>query len=191
MPDERRVHFVSLIPRIIHAMAIDLYTAAVPPLSRALTQLRQVLAKGAAHAEAQSWDPAVVLAMRLAPDMFPMTRQVQIATDIAKNAAARLTGTQAPVFEDNETTFAELDARLQRAIDYLCSVPVEAFADAETRAITVPTRRGDLHFVGLNYLFGFVLPNVYFHSTTTYALLRHAGVPLGKADYIGPPPAQD
>jgi uncharacterized protein len=173
-------------------MAIDLHTAAVPPLSRALEQLRHVLDKGAAHAEAQGWDPAVLLSMRLAPDMLPLTRQVQIATDIAKNAAARLTGTEAPVFEDNETTFAELDARLQRAIDYLRSVPVEAFAGAETRAITVPTRaRGDLHFVGTMYLFGFVLPNVYFHSTTAYALLRHAGVPLGKADYIGPPPAQD
>jgi hypothetical protein len=172
-------------------MAIAVHTATVPTLSRALDQLGQILAKGAAHAEAQGWDPAVLLAMRLAPDMFPLTRQVQIATDIAKNAAARLTGTEAPVFEDNETTFAELQARVQRAADYLRSVPAEAFAGAETRAITVPTRvRGDLHFVGTDYLFGFVLPNVYFHSSTTYALLRHAGVPLGKADYIGPPPAQ-
>lgn len=172
-------------------MAIDLYTAAVSPLSRALTRLRQVLAKGAAHAEAQSWDPAVLLAMRLAPDMFPLTRQVQIATDMAKNAVARLTDTQPPVFEDNETTFAELDARLQRAIDYLGSLSADAFVGAETRAITVPTRAyGDLHFIGTDYLFGYVLPNVHFHSTTAYALLRHAGVPLGKADYIGPPPAQ-
>ena len=173
-------------------MAIDFHTATVPTLTRALDQLRQILAKGAAHAEAQGWDPAVLLGMRLAPDMFPLTRQVQIATDIAKNAAARLTGTQAPVFEDNETTFAELEARVLRAVVYLRSVPAEAFAGAETRAITVPTRaRGDLHFVGSAYLFGFVLPNVYFHSTTTYALLRHAGVPLGKADYIGPPPMHD
>jgi len=173
-------------------MAIDLYTAAVPPLSRALTQLRQVLAKGAAHAEAQNWDPAVLLAMRLAPDMFPLTRQVQIATDMAKNAGGRLTGTQAPAFEDNETTFAELDARLQRAIDYLGSLSAEAFIGAETRAITIPTRAyGDLHFIGADYLFGYVLPNVHFHSTTAYALLRHAGVPLGKADYIGPPPVRD
>lgn len=172
-------------------MAIDLYAAAVPPLSRALDQLRQILAKGAAHAEAQGWDPAVLLSMRLAPDMFPLTRQVQIATDMAKNAAARLTGTEAPKFEDDETTFAQLEARVQRAVDYLRSVPADAFAGAEARAITVPTRaRGDLHFVGTDYLFGFVLPNVYFHTTTAYALLRHAGVPLGKADYIGPPPAQ-
>ena len=172
-------------------MAIDLYVAAVPPLSRALDQLRQILAKGAAHAEAQGWDPNVLLSMRLAPDMFPLTRQVQIATDMAKNAAARLTGTEAPKFEDDETTFAQLEARVQRAVDYLRSVPADAFTGAETRAITVPMRaRDDLHFVGTDYLFGFVLPNVYFHTTIAYALLRHAGVPLGKADYIGPPPAQ-
>lgn len=172
-------------------MAIDLYVAAVPPLTRVLGQLRQILAKGAAHAEAQGWDPAVLLSMRLAPDMFPLTRQVQIATDMAKNAAARLTGTEAPKFEDDETTFAQLEARVQRAVDYLRSVPADAFAGAETRAVTVPMRaRDDLHFVGTDYLFGFVLPNVYFHTTTAYALLRHAGVPLGKADYVGPPPAQ-
>ena len=173
-------------------MSLSLHTAAVPPLARALTQLRQILANGAAHAEAQAWDPAVLLAMRLAPDMFPLTRQVQIATDMAKNAVARLTGTQAPVFEDNETTFAELDARLLRAIDYLGSLSADAFIDAETRAIAVPTRAyGDLHFIGTDYLFGYVLPNVHFHSTTAYALLRHAGVPLGKADYIGAPPVRD
>ena len=172
-------------------MSIDLYVATVPNLSRALDQLRHILAKGAAHAEAQGWDPAVLLAMRLAPDMLPLTRHVQIATDIAKNAAARLTATEAPAFEDNETTFAALDARVQRAADYLRSVPANAFAGADTRAVVVPNRaHGDLHFVGVDYLFNFVLPNVYFHSTTTYALLRHAGVPLGKMDYIGPPPAQ-
>lgn len=172
-------------------MSINLHTAAIPPLSRALDQLRHVLAKGAAHADAQSWDPAVLIAMRLAPDMLPLVRHVQIATDIAKNAVARLTGTEAPAFEDNETTFAELDARVQRAADYVRSVPADAFAGAETRAITVPNRtRGDLHFIGTDYLFGFVLPNVHFHSTTTYALLRHAGVPVGKADYLGGMPTQ-
>jgi uncharacterized protein len=172
-------------------MAIDPYTASVPTLVRALGQLRGILVKGAAHAEAQGWDPAVLLGMRLAPDMFPLTRQVQIATDIAKNAGGRLTGGEAPKFEDDETTFAQLDARVQRAIEYLQSLPAEAFVGAESRAVTVPSRAfGDLHFSGKDYLFSFVLPNVYFHSTTAYALLRHAGVPLGKADYIGPPPVQ-
>jgi uncharacterized protein len=172
-------------------MSFTIHAAAVPTLVRALSQLRGILAKGATHAEAQGWDPAVLLGMRLAPDMLPLTRQVQIATDIAKNAVGRLTGTEAPKFEDDETTFAELDARVQRAIAFLQSLPADAFAGAEARAVTVPSRAfGDLHFTGKDYLFGFVLPNVYFHSTTTYALLRHAGVPLGKADYIGPPPAQ-
>ena len=168
-------------------MPLTLHAAAVPTLVRALSQLRGILAKGATHAEAQSWDPAVLLGMRLAPDMLQLTRQVQIATDIAKNAAARLTGGEAPKFEDNETTFAELDTRVQRAIDYLKSVPADAYVGAESRSITLPTRaRGDLHFDGRGYLFGFVLPNVYFHCSITYALLRHAGVPLGKADFIGP-----
>ncbi len=171
-------------------MSLSIHTVVVPPALRALTQLRQILAKGAAHAEANGWDPAVLLGMRLSPDMFPLTRQVQIASDIAKNAVARLTATEAPKFEDNETTFAELDARLQRAIEYIESVPADAFAGAETRAITVPLRSGDLRFEGSGYVFEFVLPNVYFHSAITYALLRHAGVQLGKADYIGPPPAQ-
>ena len=114
-------------------MAIDPHAATVPTLVRALSQLRGILAKGTTQAEAQGWDPAVLLGMRLAPDMFPLTRQVQIATDIAKNAGGRLTGTEAPKFEDDETTFAELDARVQRAIDFLQSLPADAFAGAETR----------------------------------------------------------
>jgi uncharacterized protein len=158
----------------------------VPALVRALGQLRHVLGNGAAHAEAQSWDPGVLLAMRLAPDMLPLTRQVQIATDISKSAGARLTGGEAPKFEDNETSFAELDARIGRAIAYLESLPAAAFEGAETREILVPTRaRGDLRFTGRSYIDQYVLPNVYFHCTTAYALLRHAGVPVGKVDYLG------
>jgi uncharacterized protein len=137
----------------------------VPVLVRALGQLRHVLGKGAAHAEAQGWDPTVLLAMRLAPDMLPLTRQVQIATDISKSAGARLTG---------------------RAIAYLESLPAAAFDGADTREILVPTRaRGDLRFTGRSYIDQYVLPNVYFHCTTAYALLRHAGVPVGKVDFLG------
>lgn len=159
----------------------------VPALVRALTQLKHVLAKGEAHARAQGWDPAVLLGMRLAPDMFPLTRQVQIATDIAKNSVGRMAGVEAPKFEDSETTFEQLAERIDRATAWIESVPAAAFVGAETRDITVPTRaRGDLHFQGLDYLFGFILPNVHFHCTTAYALLRHAGVPVGKADYLGP-----
>ncbi|WP_397608402.1 DUF1993 family protein [Silanimonas sp.] len=164
-----------------------MHTLTVPALVRTLTQLKHILAKGEAHARAQGWDPAVLLGMRLAPDMFPMTRQVQIATDIAKNSVGRMTGGEAPKFDDSETTFEQLIDRVERTIAYIGSVPVVAFEGAETRDITVPTRaRGDLHFKGLDYLFAFILPNVHFHVTTTYALLRHAGVPLGKADYLGP-----
>lgn len=168
-------------------MSFSIAEDAVPAIRHALEQLRHVLRKGHAHAEAQGWDPAVLLGMRLAPDMFALTRQVQIATDMAKNAVGRLSGGEAPKFEDNETTFGELDDRLTRAIDYIASVPAAAFDGAESRAIVVPTRsRGDLHFTGREYVFGWVLANVHFHCTTAYGLLRHAGVPLGKADYLGP-----
>ncbi len=164
-----------------------MYAQTVPALIRALTQLKHLLAKGEAHAHAQGWDPAVLLAMRLAPDMFPLLRQVQIATDIAKNSVARMTGVEAPKFVDDEATFEQLIDRIDRSIGYIESVPVVAFEGAETRAITVPTRaRGDLHFKGHDYLFAFILPNVHFHSTIAYGLLRHAGVSVGKADYLGP-----
>jgi uncharacterized protein len=158
-----------------------------PALVHALGQLRHIVSKGHAHAQAQGWDPAVLLSMRLAPDMFPLTRQVQIATDIAKNAGARLTGGEAPKFEDNETSFEELDARIGRAIAYLEGLPENAFDGAEAREIAVPSRAyGELRFDGRGYVDSFVLPNVFFHATTAYALLRHAGVPLGKADFLGP-----
>jgi hypothetical protein len=164
-----------------------MHALTVPALVRALAQLKHLLIKGEAHARAQGWDPAVLLGMRLAPDMFPLTRQVQIATDIAKNGVGRMTGVDAPKFDDTETSFEQLVDRIERTLAYIGSVPASAFEGAETRDITVPTRaRGDLHFKGLDYLFGFILPNVHFHATTAYGLLRHAGVPLGKADYLGP-----
>jgi hypothetical protein len=164
-----------------------MHALTVPALLRALSQLKHLLVKGEAHARAQGWDPAVLLGMRVAPDMFPLTRQVQIATDIAKNSVGRMTGGEAPKFEDTETTFEQLADRIDRTMAYIAAVPAAAFEGAETRTITVPTRaRGDLHFKGHDYLFGFILPNVHFHSTTAYGLLRHAGVPLGKADYLGP-----
>ncbi len=168
-------------------MSLEIHADVVPALTRALQQLQHVLRKGRAHAEAQGWDPAVLLGMRLAPDMYPLIRQVQIATDIAKNGTSRLGDGRAPSFEDTETDFDGLDARVQRAIDYIAGVPAEAFEGAETRAIAVPTRAyGDLKFTGRRYLTDFVLPSVHFHITTAYAVLRHAGVPLGKADYLGP-----
>jgi hypothetical protein len=158
----------------------------VPPLVRGLQQLRHLFSKGAKHAEAQGWEPAVVLGLRLAPDMFPLIRQAQIATDICKNAAARLAAVEAPKFADDETGFDEIDARIGRALDFILSLPAEAFAEAAGRAIQVPTRRGELQFSGHDYLYDFVLPNLHFHTSIAYALLRGAGVPLGKADFLGP-----
>jgi len=158
----------------------------VPPLVRGLHQLRHVFNKGAHHAESQGWDPAVVLGLRLAPDMFPLIRQAQIATDICKNAVARLAAVEAPKFADDETTFDQIDARIGRALDYVQSLSAEAFADAAGRAVQVPTRRGELHFTGQDYLYDFVLPNLHFHTSIAYALLRSAGVPLGKPDFLGP-----
>ena len=166
---------------------MTLHAVAIPFLTRALTQLRHVLRKGAAHAEAQGWDPAVLLQMRLAPDMFPLLRQAQVVTDLAKNAAGRLSAVEMPRLEDTETTFDELDARIGRVLAMLEASPMEAWEGAEAREIRVPTRsNGELQFNGAGYLYSFVFPNVYFHASMAYAVLRHAGVPLGKPDYLGP-----
>ncbi len=165
--------------------ALSMYQATVPVGQRALRNLRQLLVKGEAHAQAQGFDAGVLLQTRLYPDMFPLLRQVQIATDGVKNAAARLAGVEALKFEDDETTFAELYARLDRAIDYLGTFTPEQIDGSEGRAISVPRRNGEpLSFDGRTYLLAFVTPNLYFHVATAYAILRHAGVPLGKADFL-------
>lgn len=164
---------------------LSMYQASVPVGQRALRNLRQLLVKGEAHAQAQGFDAGVLLQTRLYPDMLPLLRQVQIATDGAKNAAARLAGVEALKFEDDETTFAELYARLDRAIDYLGTFTPEQIDGSEGRAISVPRRNGEpLSFDGRTYLLAFVIPNLYFHVATAYAILRHAGVPLGKADFL-------
>ncbi len=116
--------------------------------------------------------------------MLPLTRQVQIACDSVKGAAARLSGTEIPSFEDNETTVAELKARIAKTLEFVNSIAAAKFAGSEERDITVASRRGDLKFKGLDYLRDFVLPNFYFHATTTYAILRHNGVELGKSDFL-------
>lgn len=164
---------------------LSMYQATVPVGQRALRNLRQLLVKGEAHAQAQGFDAAVLLQTRLYPDMFPLLRQVQIATDGVKNAAARLAGVEALKFEDDETTFAELYARLDRAIDYLGTFTAAQIDGSEDRAISVPRRdKEPLGFDGRTYLLAFVTPNLYFHVATAYAILRHAGVPLGKADFL-------
>lgn len=166
-------------------MSLSLYEASIPTFLLTLSNLQKILEKAVAHAEARKFDPNVFASMRLYPDMLPLARQVQIASDAAKGAAARLTGTEPPQFEDTETTLAELIARVGKTIDYLQGFQPEQFAGAEERAITIKTPRNTFNFNGLNYLRHWALPNLFFHSTVAYSLLRHGGVEIGKADYLG------
>lgn len=162
-----------------------MYEASVPTIARALDNLIHVLEKGAAHAEAKKIDPSVLLASRLYPDMFPLSKQVQIASDVAKIGTARLAGVEPPKYEDNETTFADLVARLRKTISYLETLKPEQFDDG-SRMVTFPTQKESRTWPGSRYLFRRVLPNVFFHCTTAYDILRHNGVELGKADFLGP-----
>jgi hypothetical protein len=162
-----------------------MYTASVPVLVRGLGNLSGLLAKGLASAEARDIDPAVLVSARLAPDMHPLSRQVQIATDSAKGAVARLTGAEAPSWPDTESTFAELQARIKTAVDHLQTFTPEPFEGADARTVTLPLPNGELKFTGQEFLFGFALPNFFFHVTTAHAILRHNGVPIGKMDYLG------
>lgn len=168
-------------------MTISMYQISVPVFVRALRQLKHVLQKGEAYAQEKGFDPAVLLQTRLFPDMFPLLRQVQIATDLGKNGAARLAAVEPLKFEDDETDFAQLHARIDRALDYLGTFRAEQIDGSEGRPVSVMTRaRGELKFDGQTYLLTFVLPNLFFHVTTAYDLLRHTGVPLGKVDFLGP-----
>ena len=168
-------------------MSITMYQTTVPVLVRALTNLSGVLAKGAAHAKDRNIAEDVLLNTRITPDMFPLIRQVQIATDMAKGAVYRLAGEEAPKMEDNETTFEQLHARIESVIGMLKSFKPEQIDGSEGRDVVLKLRSGDMHFKGQAYLLGFVLPNVYFHITTAYAILRGVGVVLGKTDFIGKP----
>ncbi len=168
-------------------MSISMYSASVPVFVHTLGNLARLLDKAEAHAAAKKFDPAVLLAARLAPDMLPFTKQVQIASDSAKLCVARLAGIEAPKFEDNESSIAELRTRIQRTIDFMKSVPAGQLDGSEGREISVPRRDGVMKFEGEIYLKHYALPNFYFHVTTAYALLRHNGVDLGKADFLGQP----
>jgi len=168
-------------------MKISMYQATVPPIARSLTNLVAILEKGAAYAEARKIDPAVLIGSRLYPDMLPFVKQVQIATDIAKNGAARLAGLEPPKFEDKETTFPELIDRLQKTIAYLKTFTPEQIDGTEEKSIDLPVRGETMTFEGLPFLLYFIQPNVYFHVTTAYDILRHNGVELGKMDFLGKP----
>jgi len=168
-------------------MSISMYQVSVPVFVRALTNLRAILEKGAAHAEAKKFKPEVLLNDRLAPDMHPLTRQVQIATDQVKGCAARLAGVEVPKFEDNEASFEDLYARIDKTLAFVKSLKPEQIDGSENKDVSLPTPRGPLEFKGQPYLLFFVHPNLYFHCTTAYAILRHNGVELGKMDFVGKP----
>jgi len=168
-------------------MPLSMYQSAVPVSLRALTNLRAVLVKGHAHAVAHGYDPGVLLQTRLTADMLPLVAQVRIATDMAKNGVARLAGVDPLPFDDNEVTFEELFDRLDRALAYIEGFSAGQIDGSETRAITLKMRSGELHFEGQAYLLHFVIPNLFFHTTTAYAILRQSGVDIGKLDFIGRP----
>jgi hypothetical protein len=162
-----------------------MYQASVPTLIHSLKALSGVLDKGAKHAEAKGIDPAVLLGSRLYPDMFPLTRQVQIASDNAKGPAARLAGMEPPKFDDNEASFADLQARIAKTIDFLQTLKPAQIDGSEDRQVVLQMRAGPLEFKGQAYLLNFALPNFYFHCATAYAILRHNGVEIGKKDFLG------
>lgn len=166
-------------------MSLSMYQASVPVFVRALTNLQHVLKLGEKHANEKKVEGSVMLQTRLIPDMLPLVKQIQIATDTAKNAAARLAGVDPLKFEDNETSFDELYSRIERAVDYIKSFKPEQIDGSETRAVTMKTRTGEEHFEGEAYLLHFVIPNMFFHCTTAYAILRKSGANLGKQDFMG------
>jgi len=166
-------------------MPLSMYQGSVPVFAKALRNLRAVLEKGASHASARKIDESAFMQARLFPDMRPLTFQVQVATDMARGCAARLAGTEPPKFEDKEATFAELIDRIDRTLAYVEGLDRKAFDGAESRTITRPVRSQPHAFTAENYLQQFTLPNLYFHCATAYNLLRHNGVELGKADFLG------
>ncbi len=167
-------------------MQISMYRASVPVFARALRNLIAILKKGDAHATERKIDATVLLNYRLAPDMFALTRQVQIATDMAKGCVSRLAGVEIPSYEDKEATFGELIARVEKCIAYLESFKPGQIDGTEDKTIVLKRPTGDVSYPGLQYLLEYVTPNVYFHCASTYAILRHCGVDVGKKDFIGP-----
>ena len=166
-------------------MNISMYEASVPVLVRYLGNLRAILEKAAAHAEARKIDPGVLVGSRLFPDMLPLARQIQLASDMAKSGPSRLIGAEPPRFEDTESTFPELLERIDKTVAHLKTYQASQFEGAEERPIAVKTARGPLELKGLPYLVHVLVPNFLFHVTTAYGILRHNGVELSKADYLG------
>lgn len=170
-------------------MTISMHNASVGVYTRLLRNLLALLDKTEQWTTARGIDPKAILQARLAPDMFPFVRQVQIMTDMAKGTTARLAGQEPPRFEDNEASFGELKARVEKTLAFIGTLPAAAFDGAESRAIQLkvgpPGKQTELNFNGLDYLHGFGTPNVYFHFSMVYALLRHNGLEIGKRDFVG------
>ena len=166
-------------------MTLSMYQASVPVLLHSLAAFEAILDKAAANAEARKIDPSVFIQARLAPDMFALARQIQVATDMAKGGVGRLAGLESPRMEDNETTFAELKTRLQKTQDFIRTVQASQIDGSEDRDITLKAGPNTLEFKGQAYLLNFVLPNVFFHLTAAYSILRHNGVELSKRDFLG------
>jgi len=166
-------------------MAFGLYQASIPVFIKFMGNLGALLEKGAADAQARNYAPEVLIEARLAPDMHKLARQVQIASDMVKNGAARLAGIEAPSFADTEASFAELQARIGRTIAFLETISESQLEGAETREIVLKFPGMEMRFSGADYLTKFVLPNLFFHVTTAYNILRHNGVAIGKRDFMG------
>jgi len=166
-------------------MSVSMSSMSLPVFEHMLGNLSHILDKALAHAEAKKFDPAVLLQSRLAPDMLPLTRQIQIACDAAKNGVVRLSDVQAPKFDDSESTLAELKERIDKTLAYLATVPAAPLDDSAQKDITFPVGKDKTRTMkGEAYLKHWMLPNFFFHVTTAYAILRHNGVELGKPDYL-------
>jgi uncharacterized protein len=166
-------------------MTVSMYTASVPVYTQFLTALSKILKKAAAHAEAKKIDPSVLISARIAPDMLPLSAQVQIATDHVKGSLARLAGVEPPKFEDTEKTFDELEARIQKTLAFVKTFKPEQIDGTEGKEIVLTFGTQKFPFNGQTYLIQFALPNFYFHTSIAYAILRHNGLDIGKRDFMG------
>lgn len=166
-------------------MSLSMYDASIPVFVRLLNNVSAILDKAASFAETKKIDPSVLVNARLAPDMFALARQIQIATDSVKGCAARLAGKEVPVFQDTETTFPELQARIAKTVQFMQEVKAADINGSEERDVMLKIGGKEMHFKGQAYLLYFVIPNFYFHISMAYAILRHNGVDVGKKDYLG------
>lgn len=166
-------------------MSYLIYEATIPQIIRMLTNLSKIMSKAESQALSKGLLLSELVEARLASDMYPFKRQIQMISNSAKSCAARLSGTEAPHFEDTEESFEELKLRLTKTIEYLKTVPAEAFSDAEDREITIKLPARETKMNGRKFVTAFSLPNIYFHVTTAYDLLRHKGIDIGKMDYLG------